>query len=55
MATKPKRGPGRPPIGAAPMTRACVALSKEQREKLRRLGGSAWIRRQIDKAEEEKG
>lgn len=46
-----KRKTGRPPIDPAKKKQmAAVSLSIVQKEKLRLLGGSAWIQKQIDKA-----
>ena len=47
----PARKRGRPAIvpGSAP-ERVDLKLTPEQRAKLKLLGGSAWVRRQIDKA-----
>lgn len=42
-----RKGAGRPPTGTE---YAKIRLTPEQREKLKRLGGSAWIREQIQKA-----
>lgn len=42
---------GRPPIDPADKKQmAAVSLSIKQREKMRLLGGSAWVQKQIDKA-----
>lgn len=47
------RGQGRKPLpeGEA-MVPVSVKMRRDQREKLNRLGGSAWIRGAIDKAKE---
>ena len=46
-----KRKTGRPPIDPAHKKQmAAVSLSIAQKEKLRELGGSAWIQKQINKA-----
>lgn len=46
-----KRKTGRPPIDPAHKKQmAAVSLTIAQREKMRKLGGSAWIQKQIDKA-----
>lgn len=52
MSDKPKRGR---PKGSTKIENAKlfpVNLSPDQAEKLKRLGGSKWIRDQIDQAEE---
>jgi len=42
---------GRPPMDPAKKKKmAAVSLSIEQKEKLRHLGGSVWLQKQIDKA-----
>lgn len=45
---------GRPPLSDDPANtvRLNVFLTKEQQEKFRRLGGSAWLRRRIESARE---
>lgn len=56
MTDKPKRGgPGRnqgrktlTPDG--PAVRVTLTLSQAQKEKLMKLGGSAWVRCQIDES-----
>lgn len=46
-----KRKTGRPPIDPAHKKQmAAVSLTIAQREKMRRLGGSGWLQKQIDKA-----
>lgn len=40
-------GAGRPVAGTIPVH---VRLTPEEREKLKRLGGSAWVRKQIQDA-----
>ncbi len=45
-------GGGRKPIYSMPMKAVNIPMTDEQREKMRRLGGSAWIRQQIDDAVE---
>lgn len=49
----PKRPtPGKPPLVEGELAvRVNVTLTAEQREKLRQLGGSAWVRRMIDNEE----
>jgi hypothetical protein len=48
-----REGAGRPKIDAAsPTVTAVFRLTAEQRAKLKALGGSAWLRRQIDEASE---
>jgi len=43
--------PGKPPlVEGALAVRVNITLTAEQREKLRQLGGSEWIRRMIDAA-----
>lgn len=53
MKQPPKRPtPGKPPLVEGSLAvRVNVTLTAEHREKLRRLGGSAWIRRMIDNEE----
>ncbi len=42
---------GRPPIDPAHKKQmAAISLTIAQREKMRLLGGSAWVQQQIDKA-----
>lgn len=54
--TKPKRGgarkgAGRPPIVKGEVTVPVpIRMTVRQRDKLKRLGGSPWVRRQIDEA-----
>ncbi len=54
-ADKPKRkmpkSPGRRRMLEGGFVRVCVSMSSKDREKLRILGGSEWIRRMIRKAE----
>jgi hypothetical protein len=52
-APQPKRR-GRPPAapGAAKDARIELRLTREQREKLERLGGAQWVRDRIDSARE---
>lgn len=48
---KPQRRRGRPSISEnGDVTTVKLYLTAEQREKLRRLGGSAWVRDRIDRA-----
>jgi len=51
--TAPKRR-GRPPAapGESKTDSVLLRLTPELREKLRRLGGPAWLRERIDKARE---
>ena len=43
-----RRGAGRPSVdGATGVERATITLTPDDREKLRQLGGSPWIRSQI--------
>ena len=45
------RGRGRPPLEAGEVTvPVTVRMTAQQREKLGRLGGAAWVRQRIDKA-----
>ena len=50
----PKRAAGRPSLTEDPAdtVRLNVFLTKDQREKFRRLGGSAWLRERIERARE---
>ncbi len=49
----PGRGQGRKPLGAAPLdTKFLVPMSNAQREKVKALGGAAWVRKQINEAKE---
>ena len=52
----PGRGQGRKPIeqGAESIT-VCLRMTATQREKLARLGGAEWVRRQIDQAVADRG
>lgn len=46
-----KRKTGRPPIDPENKKQmAAVSLTIAQREKMKALGGSAWLQKQIDKA-----
>ncbi len=46
-----KRKTGRPPTDPAHKKQmAAISLTIAQREKMRLLGGSAWVQQQIDKA-----
>jgi hypothetical protein len=45
-------GAGRKPIGDEAMVPVTVKMLPVQRDKLRRLGGSEWVRHQIDRAKE---
>lgn len=51
---QPKRPPGRPPGTTKPveqhMINVRLTIRPDQREKLDTLGGSGWLRQQIDKA-----
>lgn len=42
-------GAGRPPA-PNPVVPVNIRMTRDQREKLRKLGGAKWIREQIDKA-----
>ena len=48
----PKRAAGRPYLTEAPAdtVRLHVCRAEDQREKFRRLGGSAWLRERIERA-----
>lgn len=48
---KPKRqGPGKPPLSDVEQTvKVLTPMTVSQREKLKRLGGSAWVRAMIDR------
>jgi len=50
----PKRPPGRPPGTTKPIeakaVRVNVTMAPGQHDKFKQLGGSAWLRQQIDKA-----
>lgn len=48
------RGQGRKPTEQGERKATSIRLSREQHEKLARLGGSDWVREQIDKAPEPK-
>lgn len=45
-------GGGRKALYDTPMKAVNIPVTEQQREKLRRLGGAAWIRQQIDAAPE---
>ena len=48
-----RAGAGRKPLDAAQRAqKTSVTVTQAQREKLTRLGGSAWVRAQIDAAPE---
>lgn len=47
----PNRGQGRKPLLGERCHSTSIALTQAQKEKLKRLGGAAWVRRQIDEAE----
>lgn len=57
MTDKPKRGgagrgQGRKPLDPAQRRHSTsIALTQEQKEKLKRLGGAEWVRRKIDEAD----
>lgn len=45
------RGRGRPPLSdGAATVRVSIQVTEPQKEKLEKLGGSAWVREKIDKA-----
>ena len=47
----PGRGQGRKPLDSGqPTVRVNLTMTTEQRDRLKTLGGSAWIRRMIDSA-----
>lgn len=51
----PDRGQGRRPLSGETGVRAVpvsIKMTPEQRDKLLRLGGAAWVRERIDKAKE---
>jgi hypothetical protein len=54
----PRRGGARPGAGRKPIAEGerlrptTVTLTEAQREKLKRLGGSPWVRKKIDGAKE---
>lgn len=54
MIDKPKRPPGRPKGTTKPIEtkafRVNVTMAPAQHDKFRQLGGSAWLRAQIDHA-----
>jgi len=51
----PRPGAGRKPINDAPMAiNLVVRVTPELRDKIKRLGGSAWVRRMAEKAKEPK-
>lgn len=58
VALKGGRGGARPGAGrkaldgATGLVQAAVSVTPSQREKLARLGGSVWVRREIDGAKE---
>ncbi len=48
----PGRGQGRKPLAqGAPSVLVSVRLTPAQRDQLRKLGGSGWVRRKIDESE----
>lgn len=51
----PGRGQGRKPlVEGQPTVPVSVSITPPQKEKLKRLGGSKWVRERIDKAKEPK-
>ena len=54
MNNTPKRPPGRPPGTTKPIeakaVRVNVTMAPHQHDKFKQLGGSAWLRQQIDRA-----
>lgn len=46
------RGQGRKPTEQGERRATSIRLTREQHEKLARLGGADWVRAQIDKAKE---
>lgn len=51
-AKKAPTGAGRPRLGEEAMKPRSVRMTDAQAEKLDRLGGGAWVRDRIDKAED---
>ena len=50
---KPKRKPGQQPIELGQTTVVVpIRMTGPQRDKLKRLGGPAWVRKRIDRAKE---
>lgn len=50
----PGRGQGRKPVKPGEETvTVSIRMTVEQRAKLERLGGAAWVRERIDKAKEQ--
>jgi hypothetical protein len=50
----PREGAGRDPLSPdSPTVRVNTSMTEAQRDKFHRLGGSEWLRRMIDEAEEE--
>lgn len=48
----PGKGQGRKPLGKKPSVVIQARVTEEQREKYRRIGGPAWVRRKIDEEKE---
>jgi hypothetical protein len=47
----PRPGSGRKPIGPTPLdVKFLVPMAAAMREKVKALGGAAWVRNKIDKA-----
>ena len=47
----PNRGQGRKPLaGDGQTVRINITMTAEQRDKLKKLGGSAWVRQRIEEA-----
>lgn len=53
MEKERKRAPGagRKPVSAAGLVAVNLTVTPQQREKLKALGGSAWLRARIDEAQ----
>lgn len=52
MNQEQTRPPGRPRTIQGEQTKMVVRMSQEQRDKVDRLGGAAWLRARIDEAAE---
>lgn len=46
------RGQGRKPLEGVAMVGVSIKVTPQQRDKLRRIGGAAWVRERIDEAKE---
>ncbi len=50
----PREGAGRKAVdGATGLVQSAIRVTAEQHEKLKRLGGSAWVRKKIEQAREQ--